>query len=299
MNSLNSTGRRLTLDPDKSYRTPMRRTADTPIELVRSAPTDPYANALDPDLAKKIAMIEAEERKTKMICPACGAVSTDMRLTCHNCGVYFDGHTGSSDVRVAALASTGGLSLEEQEKLARRSYLSRRALAKLVDVSIVAAFIAFQYIVYFAVARSLIAFPSAAYLAFNFFFWGMPVLSVLTILSYNAWFESSQVQATPGKLMFGLYAEDLNGQLLRSPALVGKSLLAALPLFAAVAVYAFFYNVRLQYGLSLDANSASVLALTAFTCLVTSLTMHIFVGKEDSRRTVLDVIAGMRVCERK
>ncbi|NJL73131.1 MAG: RDD family protein [Candidatus Competibacteraceae bacterium] len=179
----------------------MKRTADTPIEAVKAAPGLSFNGEVDLDLASKIAALEAQEQKTKLICPACGAVSTELRLSCQDCGNYFDGHSGAADVRLAALSSTGGLSREEQEKLAQKSYLTRRFFAKVIDSVILLSLVTCQYLIFFAVARSLTVIPSMAFLALNFFFWGMPCLTLLTLLGYHAIFEASQVQASPGKIV--------------------------------------------------------------------------------------------------
>ncbi|MBK7841431.1 MAG: hypothetical protein IPJ49_27860 [Candidatus Obscuribacter sp.] len=95
-NAVSGNLRRLTLDPERSYATVMKRTADTPIEAIKSAPGNPVTGEFDPLLAEKIAAIEAHERKTKLICPHCGSVSTDVRLSCYNCGNYFDGGAAQS-----------------------------------------------------------------------------------------------------------------------------------------------------------------------------------------------------------
>jgi uncharacterized RDD family membrane protein YckC/ribosomal protein L37AE/L43A len=292
--------RRLTLDPERSYATVMKRTADTPIEAIKSAPGNPVTGEFDPLLAEKIAAIEAHERKTKLICPHCGSVSTDVRLSCDNCGNYFDGGAAQSarDVRLAALNASGGLSREELEKLAQKNYLAKRLMAKTIDIAILSALIICEFLVYFAVARSVSGVPHLAYLTLNFFYWGMPIVTLVSILGYQAAFEASQVQATPGKLLLGLYVEDLNKQIVRSEAMVLKTFTGITPAMVLIAVYAYFYHVRLQYGAVLDAPSTAVLALTGLTCFATLAAMHILVGKEDKRRTVLDAISGCRVKER-
>lgn len=294
--------RRMTLDPDKSYKTMMRRTADTPIESIKAAPGTRPTGEFDPHLADKIAAIEAAEKKTKLICPACGAVSTDLRLSCENCGKYFDNSDaaqGLLNVKMAAINGTGGLSLDEQEKLALKSYLTKRMLAKSVDVAIVASILACQYLVFFAIAKAVSPYANLSYLILNFFYWGMPIINIITVLGYQSAFEASQVQATPGKLMLGLYVEDLNGQIMRSESLVFKSFLFNLPGALIMGAYAYFYHARLQYGMGLDAASSTVLALVALTCFVTFASMHMLIGKEEKRRIVLDVVAGCRVKERK
>jgi len=298
--SLAGATRRLTLDPDRSYATVMKRTADTPIEAIKSAPGNPVTGEFDPLLAEKIAAIEALERKTKLICPYCGSVSTDVRLSCDSCGNYFDGGAAQSarDVRLAALNASGGLSREELEKLAQKNYLAKRLIAKTIDIAITSAMIICEFLVYFAVARSVSGFPHLAYLTLSFFYWGMPILALVTILGYQAVFEASQVQATPGKLLLGLYVEDLNKQIVRSEAVLLKTFTGLTPSMVLIAVYAYFYNTRLQYGAILDAPAAAVLALTGLTCFATLAAMHILVGKEDKRRTVLDAISGCRVKER-
>lgn len=280
----------------------MRRTSDTPIESIKAAPGARPTGEFDPHLADKIAAIEAAEKKTKLICPACGAVSTDLRLSCENCGKYFDSSDaaqGALNVKLAAINGTGGLSLEEQEKLALKSYLTKRALAKGVDTAIVLSLIACQYLVFFAVAKAVSPYANLAYLILNFFYWGMPVLNIITILGYQSAFEASQVQATPGKLMLGLYVEDLNGQIMRSESLVFKSFLYNLPGALLLGAYAYFYHARLQFGMGLDAASSTVLALCGLTCFVTFVSMLLLIGKEEKRRIVLDVVAGCRVKERK
>lgn len=292
-------GRKLALDPNKSYATTMKRTEDTPISLVKAAPGRPTGE-FDPDLARKIAQIEAEERKTKLICPACGAVSTQMRLSCQDCGRYFDGGAEQSalDVRAAALQNTGGLSQEEQEKLALKSYLTRRVLAKCADIVVIASLLACQYLLFFSLAKAFVVIPGMAYLFLSFFFWGMPVVNVLTVIYYQAAFEASQVQASPGKFLLGLYVTDMNNQIVRSEAIIIKTVLNILPLLCFIGVYAYFYNQRLQYGMGLNAATSSVLALVGLSCFITYIAMQMIIGKEGKKRTVLDVMVGLRVLER-
>lgn len=293
--------KRMTLNPEKTYKTSMRRTADTPLESIKAAPGPLSTGEFDPYLAEKIAAIEAEEKKTRLICPACGAVSMEMRLSCQDCGQYFEsspGERGINNVRQAALHGTGGLSQEDLEKLAFKSYMTRRVLAKVVDSIIVSSIIACQYLLFFAFAKAVSPYAHMAYLTLNFFYWGMPVLNAISVLGYQSAFEASQVQATPGKLMFGLYVEDMNGQIVHSESMIVKTLLYNSPLVALMGVYIYFYNARLQYGIALDAASSTVLAVVALTCFLTFAAMHMIIGKEEKRRIVLDVIAGCRVQER-
>lgn len=292
-------GRKLALDPNKSYATTMKRTEDTPLSLIKAAPGK-ATGEFDPELAKKIEAIEAEERKTKLICPACGSVSTQMRLSCQDCGTYFDGgaEKSASDVRNAALQNTGGLSQEEQEKLAVKSYLTRRMLAKGADLVVLSCLIACQYLLFFSVARAFAVFPGAAYLLLSFFFWGMPVVNVISVICYQALFEASQVQASPGKLLLGLYVTDQNNQIARSEAIVLKTFLNILPVVCFIGVYAHFYNQRLQYGMGLNAATSSVLAMVALACFMTYAAMHMMIGKDGKKRTVLDVMVGIRIMER-
>ena len=105
------------------------------------------------------------------------------------------------------------------------------------------------------------------------------------------------MQASLGKLLLGLYVVDVDDKQARFEPIVFKTLLSLLPTAGFIAVYAYFFFSRLRYGLSLDAVSTSVLAVTGLACFVTFAALHIIVGGK-KRQTVPDLLTGMTVRER-
>ncbi len=274
-----------------------KTTKDIP-SLVSGGSTTSYAS----DLAAKIAAIEKNESQAKIICRSCGEPSAEGRLTCGSCGKYFstDVETGKTiwENPVAFLQNqTASASVHDREKIALRNYLIKRAAAKAVDLFIVGSMIGLEFIGYLAIAKSLLAIPSAAALMLNFFYVGVPAMAVLTILGYQAAFESSPVQATLGKFWLGLYVSNSDGENVGAEKVVFKTLVSLSPIAAFIMVYSFFYETTLRLGAHLDAPTASVLAMTALACFVTFAAMHILIGTK-KRQTVPDLLTGCVVRER-
>ncbi len=251
------------------------------------------------DLAAKIAALESSEKsKLKLVCASCGATSSEGRLTCATCGKYFS--TGAEKTiweNPIGFLQNQSTNVHDQEKIALRNYLFKRAAAKAVDLFIVGSMISLEFISYLAIAKSLLAIPSAAALMLNFFYVGVPAMAVLTILGYQAAFESSPVQATLGKFWLGLYVTNNDGENVGAEKVVFKTILSLSPIVAFLAVYSFFYETTLRLGAHLDAPTASVLAMTALACFVTFGAMHILIGTK-KRQTVPDLLTGCVVRER-
>jgi uncharacterized RDD family membrane protein YckC len=118
------------------------------------------------------------------------------------------------------------------------------------------------------------------------------------LLGYQAAFEASPVQATPGKLVMNLYVVDTEGKQMRSEPLIFKALLSYLPMFGFAGVYLYFFVTKFQYGMQLDAISTSVLAISGVAFFVTFLALHIILGPEKKRQTIPDLLTGIMVQER-
>lgn len=262
------------------------------------------------DLAARIAAIEKIEAEniTNLTCGACGAKAIERRLTCASCGQYFE--TGVEKniwdplAKIGAITSGGFSSrldssnVHDQEKQALRNYMFKRLLAKTIDVAIVTSALGLELVSFFGLAKAFLPIPGAAYLMLQFFHVGMPIIAVLTVLGYQAAFEASPVQASLGKFWLNLYVTNTDGENVRAEQVVGKTVLTLLPIMALVAVYGYFYNTHFRHGMHLDAPTASVLAMTAFGCIVTFAALHIMMGSAKKRQTVPDLVTGCVVRER-
>jgi uncharacterized RDD family membrane protein YckC len=262
------------------------------------------------DLAARIAAIEKTEaeNKTNLTCGACGAKAIERRLTCGSCGQYFETGVEKSGwdplAKISAIGTSGfaskldSSSVHDQEKQALRAYMLKRLVAKTIDVTIVASMLGLEFFSFFALAKAFLPIPGAAYLMLQFFYVGMPIIAVLTVLGYQAAFEASPVQATLGKFCLNLYVTNGDGENVRAEQVVFKTVLSLLPIMALVGVYSYFYNTSLKYGMHLDAPTASVLAMTALGCIATFAALHILLGSAKKRQTVPDLVTGCVVRER-
>lgn len=273
------------------------------VDLSRKPTQDlPPARSFNDDLKAKIEALEQAENKTKLICPGCGATSLQVRLTCSSCGRYFERGVEETiwDKALNPLAGDKKkiLSAAEQERSAQISYLGRRLLAKTVDVLIVGSILFAESALLISLIRALLGIPGAASLLINFYFIADIALAVVTVLGYQALFESSPVQATLGKLLCGLYVTNNDGHIVRSEQIVFKTIVSLLPLMAFALVYGYFYQLRLQHGLGLDVATTAVVAISAVAALVTFAAMHIMLGAQKRRQTVPDLLLGTVVRER-
>lgn len=268
------------------------------------------------ELLARIAAIEKSEQQSrvKTVCRTCGHSmnGAEKRLTCLACGKYLEvsesaaeGAQWSHAVR-KSLTDFAGLNetaanVHDRERIALRKYVLKRVAAKVVDSVIVSSLVALEVVLSFGVARSLSVVPEAAALMVGLLSIGVPLLALVTVLGYQAVFEASPVQATPGKLWLGLYVTDGDGGSVRCEKVVFKTIVSLLPLAAFLLVYAHFYNARLKFGLGLDSASASVLAMTTLACIATYLSMHILTGaggKSRKQTIVPDLLCGSVVQER-
>ncbi|MBS1999774.1 MAG: RDD family protein [Cyanobacteria bacterium SZAS LIN-2] len=255
-------------------------------------------SGFDPELAAKIEALEKQQALHKR-CPSCGASSTSQRLTCESCGNYFE--RGAEETiwdNPAAIFKVGGQTEEEQQLAALKSYLVKRIVAKAIDSVIVGSLIFMEFVGYFGLARGFNSMPQYAPLMLNILFWVMPVLVLVTVLGYQAAFEASPIQATPGKLAMSLYVVDADGKQMGSEALIFKAFLSSLPALGFAAVYLYFFMSRWRFGMQLDAISTAVLAISGVAFFVTFLSLHIILGAEKKRQTIPDLLSGTFVQER-
>jgi uncharacterized RDD family membrane protein YckC/ribosomal protein S27AE len=288
---------------DKSNFDPKKGRTTGSIDLSRKTTQDqPAVRSFNDDIKAKIAALEQAENKTKLICPGCGATSLESRLTCGACGRYFERGVEETIWDKALNPLVGKdrqlLSAAQQERAARVSYAGRRLAAKAVDISIVASLLWLEAIGYFGLIRAVMGVPGAAALLINFYYIVVSLVWLVTVLGYQAVFESSPVQATLGKLLFGLYVSDKEGQTVRCEQIVFKTIISLLPILAFAAVYGHFWQARLCHGLSLDAATTAVVAVSALAALLTYIAMHIMLGAEKRRQTVPDLLVGVMVIER-
>jgi hypothetical protein len=264
--------------------------------------SSPSKFGFDTDLAAKIDALEkaqALEAETK--CSSCGAVAKQKRLTCEACGNYFERGVQASvfdNWDKPPTSRNSALTNEEAALDALKSYLVKRILAKGIDTVILGSLLATEIVTAFSVARAFSAVPAMAALTLAAITYGLPILMVMSVLVYQAAFESSPVQATLGKLLLGLYVEGADDRHARFEPLFFKTLVTAMPALAFVGAYAYFFFTKLKYGILLDAASTSVLAISGVACFVTYLSLHIIVGGEKKRQTVADMLNGLVVKER-
>jgi uncharacterized RDD family membrane protein YckC/ribosomal protein S27AE len=260
-------------------------------------------SGFDPELAAKIEALEKKQalQPQQRRCPSCGTAALTTRLTCESCGNYYDRGNAQEewDPKKLLLAkSGGGLSEEEEQLEALKSYLVRRTIAKVVDSLIVGSVVGMEYMTYFGLARALSSMPQFAPIMLNCFYWFMPILTIITLLGYQSAFEASPVQATPGKLLMNLYVVDIEGKQAQAEPLVFKAFLSYLPLLGFAGVYLYFFLSKFQYGRQLDAISTSVLAISGLAFFITFLALHIILGNEKKRQTIPDFLTGLTVRER-
>ena len=255
-------------------------------------------SGFDPDLAAKIEALEKQQALQKR-CPHCGTSTTSQRLTCENCGNYFERGAEETVWDKQVGLKVGNLTEEEAQLAALKSYLIKRILAKCIDSVIVGSILCLEFMTYFATARAFNGMPQYAPLMLTILYWGMPILVVLTVLCYQAAFEASPIQATPGKLALGLYVVDTDNKQMRSEPLIFKAFLSALPAFGFGGVYLYFFMAKWRFGLQLDAVSTAVFAISGVAFFVTFLSLHIILGSEKKRQTIPDLLTGVLVQERK
>lgn len=253
-------------------------------------------SGFDPELAKKIEALEKQQALQRR-CPSCGVVATTQRLTCQSCGGYYE-RAGEPTLLGDGPSKGAILTDEEAQLVALKSYLVKRIIAKLIDSSIMISIVAVEYMTYFAVVNAFRNMPQYAPALLNCFFWFMPVLTIASLLGFQAVFEASPVQATPGKLVMNLYVVDTGGKQMRSEPLVFKAFLSYLPFFGFGGVYMYFFVTKFQYGMQLDRMAACVLAISGVAFFVTFLSLHIIVGPEKKRQTIPDFLTGVMVQER-
>ncbi len=182
-------------------------------------------SGFDPELKAKIEALEKQQAMQRR-CPSCGESSTSQRLTCHNCGNYYDRGANQTawDLKQAALGKAVAETEEDEQLAALKSYLIKRTTAKLIDCVIVGSIVAMEFLTYFGLVKAFSGIPECAPLMLTVLYWFMPILTVISVLGYQAAFEASPVQATPGKLVMGLYLVSVDGKQMAPEPLVLKGL---------------------------------------------------------------------------
>ena len=159
-------------------------------------------SGFDPELAAKIEALEKQQALLRR-CPSCGTSATTQRLTCQSCGNYYDRGAEQTawDLKQAGLSKVSSQTEEEEQLAALKNYLIKRVLAKSIDLVVVGSIVAMEFLSYFALVKALSGMPQFAPLVLTLLYWFMPILTIVSVLGYQAAFEASPVQATPGKLL--------------------------------------------------------------------------------------------------
>src|ERR1700679_301827 len=165
------------------YRSSETRTQNAKPSLTMNS-SSKGGSGFDPELAAKIAALEKQQASQRR-CPSCGTVTKTQRLTCENCGNYYDRGIEQTiwDAKQSA-AGKPAIETEEEQLVALKSYLVKRIIAKIIDTIIVGSFVAMEFMTYFALVRSFNGMPQFAGLMLAFLYWGMPVVALLTVIVY-------------------------------------------------------------------------------------------------------------------
>ncbi|MBZ0184817.1 MAG: RDD family protein [Candidatus Obscuribacterales bacterium] len=215
--------RRMNLDPNQSYGMQVKRPlqSTTGEYQVLTAPTVPGVLV---------------EQKPILVCEQCGTTSKEMRLTCQVCGSYFNSDVTQTSwdlkrVKVKARTTQTMQIPPAQEKLEWRHMLMRRLAAKSIDLLLVSAVFSatgFSYFQY--VQRSVAQNPTVESLFANITFYVLPVVALIVVLIYNAFFECGTGQATPGKICMHIGVANFKGECLSLLESIWRSFVNLVPL---------------------------------------------------------------------
>ena len=285
--------RRITLDSNASYGMKVRRppSDESGSYRVLSAPEKNEAQSGDKD--------------SKPGCPHCGIECDFSRLTCSGCGNYL-----TSTVQESAFEKgrdrarkTGEMAAVKYDaELTLGQLLMKRSLARTIDLAILLSPMAVLFMGYFFFFYKMGGQNSSLAGLFqnmNLCFW--PAITVLALIIYNATFESSLAQASPGKIAMGLSVVDKDGKELTFSRAFMRAMIMYLPLTLMVMTVWFtrLLNPALE-SLSVESFmqvSQAVLLVGVFAGLTYLVNVGACFG-DRHMRTLFDLLAGTRVVKR-
>lgn len=287
--------RRMRLDKNTSYGMKVQRPESdiqSGVYQVLSKPQDAQSQVKD-------------EKKVQLICGECGSVTEEMRLTCPDCGNYFDSTVSDTSFELAkskARKTQELATLSVREELSWQHIASRRITAKFIDLGIVFSSFAVIASSYLSYANRVIAeTPTMEPLFTNVTFCVIPGLAMLALIVYSASFESSMGQATPGKIAMGLSVCDKNDKQLSFSRAIFRGAITYLPVILALVAVWFtklvnpaleslseecMFNAYQVFG-TVSAIGVAVYGI-CFTTMPT----------DKDKRTLGDSITGTKVVER-
>lgn len=212
--------RRMKLDPNQSYGMQVKRPA--------GEGTGEYQVVASPSEVK------ADQSRPLLICEACGYTSEKPRLTCPDCGSYFNSdvtqtHWDLERVR-SKTRTTQTIQIDCPAELTWQQMLARRLAAGGIDLAILGSFLgagAYAYCQY--AARSVAENSSVEPVFSNISFFVLPVVLLLVTLFYNAFFECGASQATPGKICMGISVATDKGEALGLGEALWRSVVKLVP----------------------------------------------------------------------
>src|SRR5579883_1361754 len=249
MESLDSQVRRIKLDPSQSYGTSLKRPTGE-----QSGTYQVFASPQKPD---------AEKEEKALVCQACGTKSDKVRLSCANCGSYFNSQvqqTSFEKRKTKEMMKTSSSSLPAyavKEEATWRSLMLRRLLAKGIDLALIGTIYGIIAFSYFHYANRVVAeSPEYEPLFMDITYCVVPLLGIVFLVVYSAVFESSPLMATPGKFVSGLTVSKDGGKTLSHIEALGRSFVAHLPL--VLLVVALWFTKMINPAISSMSNQSMI-----------------------------------------
>jgi uncharacterized RDD family membrane protein YckC len=211
-------------------------------------------------------------------CPYCGEEIFEVALKCKHCGEFLSkttNSTGSSDSRENRLNITPNLIASCKKRIPNYAGLWLRFCAYFVDFCILLAIVG---------CSSFILF----------FLFGTPengsesIFIIITIILitwlYNASFQSSEKQGTPGKILLGIKITDLNGNRISFGRATARYLLE----------YGYGNAIVFIFGLYVDLKEPGY----ALICSIILLANYLILLFNEKKQCLHDMISGCLVIKR-
>lgn len=276
--------RRLKLDPTQSYGMSVKRPGDeSGTYHMQAAPTQ---------------VTEEDTRERGLRCGICGTRTEEVRLTCPSCGSYFNSSVQQTSFEKQKQAKSGRQTVTGfhavQEELSCQQMMMKRVIAKAIDLALqgtVIGIIAFSYMNY--VNKVLVESPDYAPLFLNIAYCVLPPIAIIFMLAYSAFFESSPVMATPGKIVTGLTVTDSEGKTLTFMSALGRSFATISPL--VLLVVSLWFIKLLNPALN-SLNNATLIETTQVLGIVGFFGLSVYVvslgwmASNSKRQTLGDVV---------